>query len=97
MFDQQSANSKNSEINSEQALAAVGGMEEFYARLEQMMVKVGYLQLGNPGKLMLRLRRLFNRAIVEESEIHILRGMLNAFDAHIVDDATIKKLSEEKN
>jgi tRNA (cytidine32/uridine32-2'-O)-methyltransferase len=97
MFDQQSAAFKILDTNSEQALAAVGGMEEFYTRLEEMMVKVGYLQLGNPGKLMLRLRRLFNRAIVEESEIHILRGMLNAFDAHIVDEATLKKLAEEKN
>ena len=55
-------------------------MESFFNRLEVLLVRVGYLQLGNPGKLMLRLRRLFNRAIVEKNEIHILRGIFTAID-----------------
>ncbi len=57
-------------------------VEQFYERLEQLLIHTGYLRLSNPGKLMLRLRRLFNRAIVEQNEIQILRGILNSIDGH---------------
>jgi tRNA (cytidine32/uridine32-2'-O)-methyltransferase len=61
----------------EERCVTVGEMEQFYSRLEHILIHIGYLKLSNPGKLMLRLRRLFNRAIVEENEIHILSGLLN--------------------
>lgn len=65
-------------VPSEEAVVTVGEMESFYLHLEELLVQIGYLKLGNPGKLLLRLRRLFNRAIVEHNEIHILRGIFTA-------------------
>ena len=55
-------------------------MERFYRRLEGTLLRVGYLDAGNPGKLMRRLRRLFNRVEMDEEEYHILMGVLTAVE-----------------
>ncbi len=78
--------SESSEYLSEKTNVTVKEMESFYSGLEELLVQVGYLQLSNPGKLMLRLRRLFNRAIVEHNEIHILRGIFRAIDQRLRND-----------
>ncbi|RJQ47164.1 MAG: tRNA (cytosine(32)/uridine(32)-2'-O)-methyltransferase TrmJ [Gammaproteobacteria bacterium] len=51
-------------------------MELFYAHLERVLVRVGFLNPQYPKKLMRRLRRLFNRARPDQNEMNILRGML---------------------
>ncbi len=53
-------------------------MEMFYEHLEQSMIDIGYLDPDNPRRLMHRMRRLFNRARLEESEWKIMRGILTA-------------------
>lgn len=53
-------------------------MERFFVSFENCLVHLGYLNPSQPKKLMLRLRRLFNRAIIEENEMNILRGILNS-------------------
>ena len=53
-------------------------MERFYEHLEQTLVALDFLDPGNPRKLMRRLRRLYNRARLDENEVNILRGMLSA-------------------
>ena len=70
-------------LPTEEIAVTAGEMESFYLHLEELLVQVGYLDLGNPGKLMLRLRRLFNRAIVEPNEIHILRGIFTAVEQRV--------------
>ncbi len=55
-------------------------MEQFYQHLEQSLSHIGFLDQNNPGKLMHRLRRLFNRAQLEDSEWKILRGILARVD-----------------
>jgi tRNA/rRNA methyltransferase len=59
-------------------LASHEESEGFYADLEQTMIKAGFLNPDHPKKLMPRLRRLFARAQLEKTEIHILRGLLKA-------------------
>ena len=54
-------------------------VENFYAHLEQSLLASGFLDPANPRRLMPRLRRLFGRARLEQEEVNILRGMLNAF------------------
>lgn len=54
-------------------------VENFYVHLEQSLVASGFLDPANPRRLMPRLRRLFGRARLEQEEVNILRGMLNAF------------------
>lgn len=55
-----------------------GQMEMFYAHLEQTLLDLGFLNPRQPKKLMMRLRRLFNRARPDQNEINILRGILAA-------------------
>ncbi len=60
------------------ALAPAEDVERFYAHLEEALVAARFLDPTNPRHLMLRLRRLFNRALLEENEVRILRGILVA-------------------
>ena len=53
-------------------------MEHFYAHLEQTLRDTGFLIRQHPGELMVRLRRLFNRARPEAMELNILRGILSS-------------------
>ena len=56
-------------------------IENFYAHLERSLYASGFLQPGNPRRLMERMRRLFARSRLEKEEINILRGMLAAWDS----------------
>ncbi len=60
------------------ALAAHDDVERFYASLEQSLVETGFIDPDYPKKLMPRMRRLFNRAVLEVEEVNILRGILKA-------------------
>jgi len=55
-----------------------GQMERFYQHLEQTLLDIRFLNPKQPRKLMMRLRRLFNRARPDQNEINILRGILTA-------------------
>ena len=60
----------------EGVLAKAEQVEQYYAHLEGVLQKIGFLKPSNPKQVMLRLRRLFNRAKLEAVEVNILRGML---------------------
>ena len=62
--------------------AGFDSMEGFFAHLERTLVGVGYLDPANPGRVMPRLRRLFNRARPDQTEIDLLRGILKAALRH---------------
>jgi len=53
-------------------------MEHFYQHLEDTLLEIGFLNPEQPRRLMMRLRRLFNRARPDQNEINILRGILAA-------------------
>lgn len=53
-------------------------MERFYAHLEQTLLDIRFLNPDQPRRLMMRLRRLFNRARPDQNEMNILRGILAA-------------------
>jgi len=55
-----------------------GQMERFFVHLEQTLLDIAFLNPEQPKKLMMRLRRLFNRARPDQNEINILRGILAA-------------------
>jgi tRNA/rRNA methyltransferase len=56
-------------------LAGVAQIEGMYGHLEQALVKLDFLDAGNPRKLMPRLKRLFSRSALETEEVNILRGI----------------------
>jgi TrmH family RNA methyltransferase len=58
--------------------AAAEDLERLYRHLEETLVALGFLDPENPRQLMRRLRRLFARARLEETEVAILRGILTA-------------------
>lgn len=59
--------------------AATGAeIENFYTHLETTLADLEFLNPGSPGKLMLKLRRLFSRTRLAKEEVNILRGILTA-------------------
>jgi len=65
---------KASDIN----LASSGQLIQFYDHLEQCMIDLNFYNPDKPRRLMRRLKRLFNRARLDDNEINILRGLLAA-------------------
>jgi TrmH family RNA methyltransferase len=55
-----------------------GQMERFYTHLEETLLDIKFLNPEHPKKLLMRLRRLFNRARPDQNEMNILRGILAA-------------------
>lgn len=58
--------------------APVHDVEGFFDHLEQVLVDVEFHRREKPRQLMTRLRRLFQRAQMDQMEINILRGILTA-------------------
>jgi tRNA (cytidine32/uridine32-2'-O)-methyltransferase len=59
-------------------LASAADMEKFYSHLEQVLDEVGFKDRTGSGHLMARLRRLFQRTVLDQNESNILRGILTA-------------------
>lgn len=60
--------------------ATADEMEHLYAHLERVMLTTGFLDPDAPRHLMRRLRRLFNRARLDDNELNILRGLLSSVE-----------------
>ncbi|MBK5931084.1 tRNA (cytosine(32)/uridine(32)-2'-O)-methyltransferase TrmJ [Halochromatium salexigens] len=59
-------------------LATADEMASFYGHLEQTMTRIGFADPDQSSTLRRRLRRLFNRARPDRTELNILRGILSA-------------------
>ena len=59
-------------------LASAADMEKFYAHLEQVLDEIDFKDRTGSGHLMARLRRLFQRTVLDQNESNILRGILTA-------------------
>lgn len=59
-------------------LATAGEMEHLYEHLQQVLTEIEFHDRHGSGHLMMRLRRLFNRAVLDQNEANILRGILAA-------------------
>jgi len=68
--------------------APVRDVEGFFDHLEQVLVDVDFHRRDNPRQLMTRLRRLFQRAKLDQMEINILRGILTAVQKSAGADST---------
>lgn len=55
-------------------------LEMFYEHLEKVMIETQFISETQPGQVVNKLRRLFNRARPEAQELNILRGVLTAVD-----------------
>lgn len=52
-----------------------------YAHIEQVLAEIDFQDRTGAGHLMARIRRLFNRAQLDQNEVNILRGILTAVQA----------------
>jgi len=59
-------------------LASADEMEKFYAQLEQVLDEIEFRDRTGSGHLMARVRRLFQRTVLDQNEMNILRGILTA-------------------
>lgn len=66
------------EVATDSPLATADEIERFFQHFEQTLVDIEFLDSEKPRQLMRRLRRLYNRAHLEETEVNILRGILTA-------------------
>ncbi len=55
-------------------------VEHLVAHIERAALGSGFLDPANPKRLILRMRRLFSRAVIEKEEVNILRGLLAALE-----------------
>lgn len=60
--------------------ATAAELEGFHVHLERVLAEAGFLHPAHQAQLKLKLRRLFQRARLDQNEINILRGMLTALD-----------------
>lgn len=58
-------------------------LEMFFSHLEKVATKTQFISDEQPGKVMNKLRRLFNRARPEAQELNILRGVLTSIEKKI--------------
>jgi tRNA (cytidine32/uridine32-2'-O)-methyltransferase len=65
-------------IETDSPPATADEVERFFEHMEQTLVDIEFLDPEKPRQLMRRLRRLYNRARLEETEVNILRGILTA-------------------
>ena len=62
-------------------LAPAEDVARFYAHFEQVLEEIDFKDRTGGGQLMTRVRRLFNRAQLDQNEVNILRGVLTAVQA----------------
>jgi len=59
-------------------LASAEEVSRFYAHLQEVLDDIDFQDRTGGGHLMARIRRLFNRAQLDQNEMNILRGILTA-------------------
>lgn len=64
----------------EDPLASADALQGFHDQLQDVLTASGFLKPGQTKQMLLRLRRLFNRAEVDTNEVNILRGVLTSLD-----------------
>lgn len=70
-------------------MASNHDLELLYEHLERTMTQVGFYNPDKPRRVQRRLRRLFNRARLDQNELNILRGFLAAVDEKTADDGSV--------
>lgn len=66
----------------ETPLASAEQMESFYQHLQQTLADIGFLQPEKTQSLMRKLRRIYNRTLLDTKELDILRGILRFSQNH---------------
>ena len=73
------------EPSAAKTLVSAEVMAQFYQHLETTLVELEFLKPENPGLLMRKLRRIFNRAGLDQKECNMLRGVWSAAQGRKID------------
>ncbi len=65
-----------------ETLATASDIEGYFTHLEQVLRTTDFLDPDNPGLLMQRLRRLYQRVDLSKTEVNILRGILSSVEKY---------------
>jgi tRNA/rRNA methyltransferase len=55
-------------------------IEGMYAHLEEMLLRIGFLDPKNPKRIMHTLRRIFGRAVLSDRDVAVMRGIFRQLD-----------------
>ena len=55
-------------------------IEGMYTHLEELLLKIGFLDVNNPKRIMHALRRIFGRAGLSDRDVAILRGIFRQLE-----------------
>ncbi len=69
------------------AVPTTESLEQLYAHMESTFSDTGFIIKNYPGEIMEKLRAVFARAELDESEVSILRGVLSSVDRSITEQA----------
>lgn len=69
---------ETTEIVDKEEYPSSENLQGFYQHLEETLTQIGFIIKAHPGQIMVKLRRLYNRARPEVAELNILRGILTA-------------------
>jgi tRNA/rRNA methyltransferase len=71
-------------------------IENLYAHAARTLVGLSFLDPRRPRRLLPRLRRLFSRTGLEREEVHILRGILAAADAALLQARAVQPHASDR-
>lgn len=72
-----------SDENWDMPLARAEDVGRLFTHLEEVLLRMSFMDKDNPKQVMTRLRRLFNRAAMDKMEVNILRGILAQVEKHL--------------
>jgi tRNA C32,U32 (ribose-2'-O)-methylase TrmJ len=61
-------------------LAEFQKVEKMYAHLEDLLLRIGFLDPKNPKRIMHTLRRIFGRAKLSDRDVAVLRGIFRQLE-----------------
>ena len=93
LFVRSQAGIPSQDIPQDQRWATGEAMESFYGHLQRLLEEVEFLHATKHEESILRrIRRIFNRAALEEQEVHLLRGILTRIQRRLAETASKEKL-----
>ena len=82
IFNLNRSPAKPRQSNVQESAATSHEVEGYFQHLEQVMTTTKFLDSENPGLLMQRLRRLYQRLELSKNEVNILRGILSSVEKY---------------
>lgn len=69
------ASQREKDLSLSRRLATSAELEGMYRQLEEILLRVGFLEQNNPQRMMAVLRRIFSKAQLDTREVRVLRGI----------------------